>query len=66
MSGEICNEIDLYAKSNKYMKDYDKNRDSSYLNYWDVNNLYGWEMSQKLPLNNFEWIEETSQFNEIS
>ena len=33
MSGEICNEIDLYAKSNKYMKDYDKNRDSSYLNY---------------------------------
>ena len=64
--GEICNGIYRYAKSNKYMKDYDKNRASSYLNYWDVNNLYGWEMSQKLPLNNFECIQETSQFNEIS
>ena len=46
------------------MKDYDKNEESSYLQYWDVNNLYGWEISQNLPINNFEWIEDTSQFNE--
>ena len=46
------------------MKDYDKNKESSYLKYWDVNNFYGWMMSQKFPVNNFEWIEETSQFNE--
>ena len=46
------------------MKDYDKNKESPCIQYWDVNNLYGWVMSQKLPVNNFEWIEDTSQFNE--
>ena len=46
------------------MKDYDKNKESLYLEYWDVNNLYGWAMSQKLSVNNFEWIEDSSQFNE--
>ena len=43
------------------MKEYDKNKES-YLKYWDVNNLYGWAMSQNLPVNKFEWIENTSQF----
>ena len=63
--GGICYAIHRYAKSNnKYMKEYDKNKESSYLKYWDVNNLYGWAMSQKLPVNNFEWIEDTFQFNE--
>ena len=46
------------------MKDYDKNKESSYLKYWAVNTLYGWAMSEKLPVNKFEWIEDTSQFNE--
>ena len=46
------------------MKNYDKNKESSYIQYWDVNNLYGWAMSQKLPVNDFEWIKDTSQFNE--
>ena len=44
------------------MKDYDKNKESSYLKYWDVNNLYGRGMSQKLSVNDFEWIEGTFQF----
>ena len=48
----------------KYVKDYHKNKEPLYLNYWDVNNLYGWAMSQKLPASNFEWVEDTSQFNE--
>ena len=36
------------------MKDYDKNKKLSYLKYWDVNNLFGWAISQKLPVNKFE------------
>ena len=36
----------------------------SYPKYCYINNLYGWAMLQKLPVNNFEWIEDTSQFNE--
>ena len=43
---------------------YDKNKESSYLQYWDVKPLYGWAMSQELPVNNFVWIEGTSQSNE--
>ena len=53
--GGICNTIHQYAKANnKYMKDYDKNKESSYLRYWDVINLYGWAMSEKLPINKFD------------
>ena len=44
--GGIWHSIYWYAKANnKYIKDYDKNKESSYLQYWDANNLYGWVMS---------------------
>ena len=49
---------------NKYMKNYDKDNESSYLEYLDVNNLYGWAMFQKRPVNGFVWVEELSQFKE--
>ena len=46
------------------MKNYDKNTTSSYLMYLYANNLYEWEMSQKLPVNGFEWVEKLSKFDE--
>ena len=53
--GGVCHAIHRYPKANnKYMKDYDKNKESSYIQYWDANNLYGWEMSQKLPADGFK------------
>ena len=57
--------IHRYAKANdKYMKGYVKNKESSCFKYWDVNNLYCRAMLQKLQVNNFEWIEDTSPFLE--
>ena len=63
--GGIYHSIHRYAKANnKYMKDYDKNIESPYLMYLDANNLHRWAMSQKLPVNSFEWVEELSEFDE--
>ena len=42
--------------NNKYMKDYDKTKLSKFLMYLDANNLYGWAMSQKLPVHSFKWM----------
>ena len=61
--GEICDSIYQYAKNNnKYMKDYDL----EYLKYWDVSNLYGWTILQKLPVNNVKWIEDILNLMKIS
>lgn len=46
------------------MKYYDPRRESSYLMYWNVNNLHGWEKSQKLFLNRFEWKKDFLRFDE--
>ena len=62
--GGICNVIHRYAKSNNtYIKNYDKNKESSYIQYLDANNLYRWKMSQKLPVNGFEWVKDISSIN---
>ena len=65
IKGRKYDVLHTYAKANnKYKKKYDKNIESSYLMYLDANNLYGWEMSQKRPINSFKWVEDLSQFNE--
>ena len=48
----------------KCMKHYDKNRELSYLKYWDVSNLYGWVMAQNLSVNDIRWVEDIFEFNE--
>ena len=63
--GGVCHSIHRHAKANnKYMKNYNESKESSYIQYLDANSLYGWEMSQKLPANDFKWIEDTSKINE--
>ena len=62
--GGICHSIHRYAKgNNKYMQNYNNNEESSYIQYLDANNLYGWAMSKKLPTNGFKWI-DSNEINE--
>ena len=57
--GGICQAIYRYGKANnKYMNNYDKNKELSYLVYLDANNLYGYAMSKKLPIRNFKWSDK--------
>ena len=54
--GGITQTIRRYASAyNKYMKTYNKDLPSSFLMCLDANNLYGWAMCKKLPLNNYKW-----------
>ena len=65
--GGICQATHRYAKANiKYMKNYDKNKESSNIAHLDANKFYGWAMSQKLPVNGLKWVEKSrlSEFNE--
>ena len=45
------------------MKNYDKKIISSCLMYLDANKLYGWSVSQNLPVNGFKWIKMLPKFD---
>ena len=57
MRGGISTEMQRYAKANNpYLNVYDPEKETSYILYLDANNLYGWAMSQPLPVGNFRWM----------
>ena len=65
IKGGICHAIQRYAKANnKYMKDYDRKKKSSYTQYLDANNLYGKAMTEKLPVRGFKWLDDISKIDE--
>ena len=65
--GGMCYSTHRCVKANnKCMKNYDKEIESSYLTYLDASNLYGWGMSQKLPINGFMWCNDFEELTEES
>ena len=46
------------------MKNYNKDEEGAFLEYLDENNLYGWAMSEPLPIDGFDWIKDLSKINE--
>ena len=63
--GGICHAMQRYAKANnKYMKDYNRKKKSSYIQYLDANNLYGKAMTEKLPERGFRWMDDISKIDE--
>ena len=66
IKGGICQARHRHTRANnKYMKNYNKDIISSYLMYLHANNLYGWPMSRRLPVNGFEWVTNLSEYNSI-
>ena len=56
--GGISHISKRYASANnKYMKDFDETKPSTFIQYLDANNLYAWAMTQKLPTHGFKWID---------
>ena len=61
----MCQVTCKYAEANnKYMKNYDKNKESSFLIYVDANNLYGWTMTKNLQVDGSKWVDDLTMFTE--
>ena len=53
-----------HAKANnKYMNDFDPKKPSKFITYLDLNNLYGWAMSEYLSYGEFKWLKNVDGFD---
>ena len=67
LRGRISDIAKRYVKANnKYMDDYDPKNPSTFISYLDMNNLYGWAMSQYLPYEGFKWLKNVDEFDVMS
>ena len=67
LRGEISYIAKRYTKANnKYMNDYDPKKLSTFISYLDMNNLYGWAMSEYLPYEGFKWLKNVDEFDVMS
>ena len=54
--GGICHAIHRYARANnKYIENYDKNKESSIICSMFRCKQFAWAMSQKLSVDDFKW-----------
>ena len=67
LRGRISYIAKRYAKANnKYMNDYDPKKQSTFISNLDMNNLYGWAMSEYLPYQGFKWLKNVDKFDVMS
>ena len=64
LRGRISYITKRYIKANnKYINDYDPKKPSIFISYLDMNNLYGWAMSEYLPYGGFKWLKNVDKFD---
>ena len=67
LRGRISYTGKRYAKANnKYLNDYDPKKQSTFISYLDMNNLYGWAMREYLPYEGFKWLKNIHKFSVMS
>ena len=67
LRGGISDIAKRYAKANnKYINDHDPTKPSTFISYLDMNNLYGWTMSEYLPYEEFKWLKNVDEFHVMS
>ena len=67
LRGRISYIAKIYAKANnKYLNDYDHKKPSTFISCLDMNNLYGWAVSEYLPCGRFKWLKNIDKFDVMS